>query len=111
MGLAIEAWKITKAVNINVVPTVAADQAWLPYRLAITDKHVLSEDELKTQVYDKLAFKYVVWGATPFLLAYAGYSLFYNEHRSYYSFVLNTLTSMVCEVYRHSAVVSFCQFR
>mgnify|MGYP001611304424 FL=1 len=59
MGLAIEAWKITKAVDIKVVPSPTT---WYPYTLDITDKHVLSEDELKTQQYDKLAFRYVSYG-------------------------------------------------
>lgn len=63
-GVLIEAWKVTKAVDISVVP--AAPGAVFPYKLDIkgvsfllyavvlvlsssTDKHVLSEDEKKTQ--------------------------------------------------------------
>lgn len=78
-GLAIEAWKITKAVgketlllcifflfptdliillDIAVVPSVGT---FLPYTLLITDKHVLSEDEKKTQEFDKIAFRYVTY--------------------------------------------------
>lgn len=72
------------------------DQSRFPYRIEVTDKHVLTEDELKTQVYDKLAFKYVTYGVSPFLLGYTIYSLIYNEHRSYYSFILTTATTMVC---------------
>lgn len=55
--LVIEAWKITKAVDIKVIPSVGT---LIPYKLEITDKHVLTEDELKTQEYDKLAFKWCV---------------------------------------------------
>lgn len=57
-GLAIEAWKITKAVDIAIVPSVGT---LIPYKLDITDKHILNEEELKTQEYDKLAFKWVTW--------------------------------------------------
>jgi hypothetical protein len=55
MGVAIEAWKITKAVDIKLVPAQAG--SLLPYKLSVTDKHVLSEDEQKTKEYDKLAYK------------------------------------------------------
>lgn len=66
IGLLIEAWKITKAVDISIQP---APGRALPYRLSIKDKHVLSEDEKKTQEYDALAFRYVAWAGAPILLA------------------------------------------
>ena len=77
------------------------------------DKHVLSEDEKKTQEYvvitfrfvtrsnlvdgryDKLAFRYVSYVAIPALAIYAVYSLVYETHRGWYSFVISTLTSFV----------------
>ncbi|GAA5996710.1 uncharacterized protein JCM10292_003152 [Rhodotorula paludigena] len=93
LGLAIEAWKITKAVDIRVVPHPS--RPLLPYRIDIKDKHVLTEDELKTQEYDRLAFKWVAWGTTPFLIGWTIYSMLYQSHRSWYSFVIQTLTSFV----------------
>ncbi|KAJ8456024.1 hypothetical protein ONZ45_g18832 [Pleurotus djamor] len=94
MGVLIEAWKITKAVDIKVVP--APNGSFLPYKLDIKDKHVLSEDEKKTQEYDKLAFRYVSYVAIPTLTsAYTVYSLLYETHRGWYSFVISTLTSFV----------------
>ena len=59
------------------------------------DKHVLSEDERKTQEYDALAFRYVSYGAVPCLAGYTIYSLMYETHRGWYSFVISTLTSFV----------------
>ena len=59
------------------------------------DKHVLSEDEKKTQEYDALAFRYVSYGAIPCLAGYTIYSLAYETHRGWYSFVISTLTSFV----------------
>jgi hypothetical protein len=59
------------------------------------DKHVLSEDEKKTQEYDALAFRYVSYGAIPCLAGYTIYSLIYESHRGWYSFVITTLTSFV----------------
>lgn len=52
IGVVIEAWKITKAVDIKVIPTPpgsAGVLGMLPYTLDVKDKHVLSEDEKKTQ--------------------------------------------------------------
>jgi len=93
IGVLIEAWKITKAVDIKVVSAPAG--SLIPFKFDIKDKHVLSEDEKKTQEYDKLAFRYVSYVAIPLLLAYTGYSLFYSSHRGWYSFVISTLTSFV----------------
>ncbi|KAG6861851.1 hypothetical protein C0995_011148 [Termitomyces sp. Mi166 len=93
MGVLIEAWKITKAVDIKVVSAPAGSS--FPYKLEIKDKHVLSEDEKKTQEYDKLAFRYVSYVAIPLLIGYTGYSLVYNTHKGWYSFVISTLTSFV----------------
>ncbi|EPT03616.1 hypothetical protein FOMPIDRAFT_1141780 [Fomitopsis schrenkii] len=93
VGVLIEAWKITKAVDISIAP--AAPGSRFPYQLDIKDKHVLSEDEKKTQEYDKLAFRYVSYFTIPCLAAYTVYSLLYETHRGWYSFVISTLTSFV----------------
>ena len=45
--------------------------------------------------YDKLAFRYVSYVAIPLLAAYTIYSLFYESHKGWYSFVISTLTSFV----------------
>ncbi|OSC98983.1 cleft lip and palate transmembrane 1 [Trametes coccinea BRFM310] len=93
IGILIEAWKITKAVDISIAPSPAG--SWLPYQIQIKDKHVLSEDEKKTQEYDKLAFRIVAYFTIPCLAAYTVYSLLYETHRGWYSFVISTLTSFV----------------
>ncbi|KAH9077144.1 cleft lip and palate associated transmembrane protein [Lactarius deliciosus] len=93
MGLLIEAWKITKAVDIKLVASQPGSV--LPWKVVFADKHVLSEDEKKTQEYDKLAFRYVSYVALPALAIYAVYSLIYDTHRGWYSFVISTLTSFV----------------
>jgi hypothetical protein len=93
MGIAIEAWKITKTVNVRVRPS--APGSWLPYSIVFEDKHVLSETEKKTNEYDAIAFKYMYWVAVPLLGAYAVYSLMYDTHKSWYSFVITTLVGSV----------------
>ncbi|KAK7049750.1 hypothetical protein VNI00_005781 [Paramarasmius palmivorus] len=93
MGVIIEAWKITKAVDISIVPSPPGST--LPYKLEVKDKHVLSEDEKKTQEYDRLAFRYVSYVAIPTLAIYTVYSLMYETHKGWYSFIISTLTSYV----------------
>jgi hypothetical protein len=93
MGIAIEAWKVTKSVNVRLRPT--APGSFLPYTIVFEDKHVLSETEKKTEEYDQIAFKYLYLIAIPLLLAYAVYSLMYDTHKSWYSFIITTLVGSV----------------
>lgn len=93
MGIVLEFWKITTIVDVRIRP--AEPGAMLPYRIAFEDKHVLSETEEKTKEYDAVAFKYLYMIAVPLLLAYAAYSLKYDSHKSWYSFVIATLVGSV----------------
>ncbi|KAH8682801.1 cleft lip and palate transmembrane protein 1-domain-containing protein [Tricladium varicosporioides] len=93
MGILLEFWKITTVVNVRVRP--ASPGALIPYRIVFEDKHVLSDTEEKTKEYDAVAFKYLYMIAVPLLFAYAGYSLYYETHKSWYSFVIATLVGSV----------------
>ncbi|KAH8786297.1 cleft lip and palate transmembrane protein 1-domain-containing protein [Hyaloscypha sp. PMI_1271] len=93
MGIFIELWKITTVVNVRVRP--AAPGSLIPYRIAFEDKQVLTETEEKTKEYDAVAFKYLYMIAVPLLLAYAAYSLKYETHKSWYSFIIATLVGSV----------------
>ncbi|KAK6431348.1 hypothetical protein LTR95_012487 [Oleoguttula sp. CCFEE 5521] len=97
MGVAIEAWKITKAVDVRLREPGPESRfnGILPYVVVFEDKHKLSETEEKTEEYDKIAFKYMGIVAVPLLLAYAVYSLMYDSHKSWYSFILTTLVGSV----------------
>lgn len=87
IGLGIEVWKIQKVVNVHfnyqnkilgIIP-----------RISFSDKG--SYIQSSTKEYDKLAFKYLGWLCFPLIVGYCGYSLYYHEHRGWYSFVLNIL--------------------
>ncbi|EPQ30466.1 uncharacterized protein PFL1_01992 [Pseudozyma flocculosa PF-1] len=93
VGVLIEVWKLTKAVTVGLV--AAPPGSLVPFRLKISDKHVLSEEEKRTQEYDKLAFKYVGLVAVPVLVAYTVYSALYQTHRGWWSFIISTATSFV----------------
>ncbi|KAI9669814.1 MAG: hypothetical protein M1817_004555 [Caeruleum heppii] len=100
-GILLEAWKITKTVDVRVRPAPPESPGapfWasiLPYRVTFEDKHTLSDTEQKTQEYDQIAFKYLYIVAVPLLLAYAIYSVLYDTHKSWYSFVITTLVGSV----------------
>ena len=93
MGILIEAWKITKVVDVRIRD--AAPGALIPYKITFEDKGALSETEKKTQEYDEIAFQYLFYAAIPLLGAYAIYSLVYDTHKSWYSFVITTLVGSV----------------
>jgi hypothetical protein len=95
-GILLEAWKITKTVNVVVRPPPADSSfSFLPYIIIFEDKHQLSDTEKKTQEYDEIAFRYLYIVAVPLLGAYAIYSLIYDSHKSWYSFIITTLVGSV----------------
>ncbi|KAF7507166.1 hypothetical protein GJ744_010848 [Endocarpon pusillum] len=95
-GILLEAWKITKTVDVRLrEPGPESKFSFLPYVVVFEDKHKLTETEKKTQEYDQIAFKYLYMVAVPLLAAYAIYSLVYETHKSWYSFVVETLVGSV----------------
>ncbi|TPX10898.1 uncharacterized protein E0L32_008104 [Thyridium curvatum] len=93
VGILIELWKVTTVVNIRLRP--APPGSLVPYRVSFEDKHKLSETEEKTKEYDEIAFKYMYMAGVPLLVAYAVYSLYYDTHKSWYSYVITTLVGSV----------------
>lgn len=95
-GILLEFWKITKTVDVRLQPPQAGSYfSFLPYVIVFEDKHKLSETEQKTKEYDEIAFKYLYIIAVPLLGAYAVYSLMYETHKSWYSFIIATLVGSV----------------
>ncbi|KAI1284293.1 cleft lip and palate transmembrane 1 [Xylaria sp. FL0933] len=93
VGILIEFWKITTVVNVRVRP--APPGSLIPYRISFEDKHKLSETEEKTKEYDEIAFKYMYIAGVPLLIGYAIYSLYYDSHKSWYSYIITTLVGSV----------------
>ncbi|PHH61723.1 hypothetical protein CDD81_8015 [Ophiocordyceps australis] len=93
VGIAIELWKITTVVDVRLRPS--APGSWLPYSVVFEDKHKLTETEEKTKEYDEIAFRYMYMLAVPLLVAYGIYSVVYETHKSWYSFVITTLVGSV----------------
>ena len=93
VGIVIEFWKITTVVNVRVRPS--APGSFLPWTVSFEDKHKLTETEEKTKEYDEIAFKYMYIAGVPLLIAYGIYSLIYDSHKSWYSYIITTLVGSV----------------
>ncbi|KAK8814234.1 hypothetical protein WA158_008096 [Blastocystis sp. Blastoise] len=86
-GLLIELWKVTKAVNIRFY-----FKGNKPV-LRITDK--ASYGSSKTKEYDQIAMKHLMMILYPLVAGYAIYSLVYETHKNWYSWILTSLTNFV----------------
>ncbi|XP_026690404.2 putative lipid scramblase CLPTM1 [Ciona intestinalis] len=87
IGCLIDGWKITKVMSVGI----SMESKWLGFipRITLHDKSTYVESE--TKKYDQLAFKYLGMILFPFLIAYAVYSLIYDEHKGVYSYILSML--------------------
>lgn len=87
VGCAIEFWKITKCMTVEV-----AWRGGLP-RVSFKDK--AGYRETNTKRYDREASVYLSYVLFPLVVGYAVYSLMYDSHKSWYSWVLNSLVGAV----------------
>lgn len=86
IGLVIEIWKINKVMDVKIN---REDRIFGIPKLTFKDKG--SYVESSTREYDILAFRYLSWACFPLLVGYGVYSLLYQEHKGWYSFVLNMM--------------------
>ncbi|XP_013191138.2 putative lipid scramblase CLPTM1 [Amyelois transitella] len=86
IGLMIEVWKINKVMDVKIN---REDRIFGIPKLTFTDKG--SYVQSSTREYDTLAFRYLSWACFPLLIGYGVYSLLYQEHKGWYSFILNMM--------------------
>ncbi|CUS22263.1 LAQU0S05e01398g1_1 [Lachancea quebecensis] len=115
IGILIEGWKVSTILKIQVVndreyASLSEDTEVvivpLPKGryLSISNKHPLSGEEKKTREYDATAFRVLLKVFVPLILGYAGYSLMYGEHKSWYSFFVRVMVGIV---YTYGFLVQF----
>ncbi|KAK8806110.1 hypothetical protein WA171_007195 [Blastocystis sp. BT1] len=87
VGLLIELWKITKAVKIRFY--------WKNNKpvLRIRDRATYSTS--KTKEYDDTAMRHLMVILYPLVAGYAIYSLIYETHKSWYDWIITSLTNFV----------------
>lgn len=93
VGVAIEFWKLTQAMHVTLERKPAGSSSLLPFRLKFKDK--ASYTDSKTDEHDAAAMKYLGLGLLPCVGGYALYTLKYQAHRSWYSWVLSSLVGAV----------------
>ncbi|XP_052195403.1 uncharacterized protein LOC127803317 [Diospyros lotus] len=87
IGCCIEFWKIGKAMHIEI------DRSGKIPRLRFRDRDSYAGN--KTKEYDDLAMKYLSYVLFFLVACSSVYSLMYERHRSWYSWILSSLTSCV----------------
>ncbi|XP_076464340.1 putative lipid scramblase CLPTM1 [Babylonia areolata] len=87
VGLCIEIWKINKVVNIQRFPGEKMLGVLPKVKVEFKSTYTASA----TKQYDMLAFRYLSWVLYPLLGFYAVYSLVYQEHKGWYSWILSML--------------------
>lgn len=87
IGLALSAWKVTKAVNVSL--------KWTPGRWCPTLQMDDKKEESETKKYDRVAIRFMSMLLLPCMLGYAAYALKYKKFKSWYSYVISTLAGTV----------------
>lgn len=87
IGCVIEFWKIGKAMHIEI------DRSGKIPMLRFRDRDSYASN--KTKEYDDLAMKYLSYVLFFLVACFSIYSLMYERHKSWYSWILSSLTSCV----------------
>lgn len=94
VGLAIEAWKLRKAVTVGL-SWHAVDWApggiQLPW-LDVSDKEEHDEATTETRKYDNIATRHMLVCLVPLVMGQSIFSLVYETHKSWYSWLIGSLT-------------------
>ncbi|KAL6652701.1 hypothetical protein ACP70R_011626 [Stipagrostis hirtigluma subsp. patula] len=87
VGVCIEFWKIGKAMHVEI------DRSGKIPMLRFRDRESYAQN--KTKEYDALAMKYLTYVLFLLVIGFSIYSLKYEKHKSWYSWILSSLTSCV----------------
>ncbi|OEL20981.1 CLPTM1-like membrane protein cnrB [Dichanthelium oligosanthes] len=87
IGVCIEFWKIGKAMHIEI------DRSGKFPMLRFRDRESYAQN--KTKEYDAIAMKYLTYVLFLLVIGFSIYSLKYEKHKSWYSWILSSMTSCV----------------
>lgn len=83
VGLVIEVWKISKAITIK----------WEGGKIEWVEAQ--SYKKSKTKEYDEIATSHLLFVTMPLVAGYGLYSLYFQKHKGWYSWILNTLVGFI----------------
>ena len=84
VSVLIEGWKITKTNDVSI-------SRLFPF-IHLKDKNSYKS---QTKEFDEQAMKYLSFVIYPLVVIYAIYSLYYDSHKSYYSWLIGSLSGAV----------------
>ena len=87
MGVAIEAWKISRAVKVSLFDSAGK----MSFSWTETDTY----KDSKTKEYDEIATDHLMFVTMPLVCGYGVYSLVHQTHKGWYSWILNTLVGFI----------------
>jgi hypothetical protein len=94
MSVGVTVWKILKTTKV-------VKKAKFPYFRVVDDciyifiLNKIEKYEMTTKKYDDYAHKYLYIAFIPLLIGYTIYSLMYESHKGWYSFVLKCLVGFI----------------
>jgi len=83
VGLVIEFWKISKAITIK----------WEGGKIEWVEAQ--SYKKSKTKEYDEIATSHLLFVTMPLVAGYGLYSLYFQKHKGWYSWILNTFVGFI----------------
>lgn len=100
VGVVIEIWKVQKGMTIRFDRAAPFPHIRLLSKTGSEEKseEEKTDDEKEMELhakYDAEAMTYLSYALYPLVCCYAAYSLYYDSHKSWYSFVLSVLTGCV----------------
>jgi len=90
VGLAIEVWKLRKAIK-SISFSTAHGARFPSVHIVPADSYALSE----TKLHDEEAMRYLSAAMYPLVVGYSAYSLAYDSHKSWYSWLLGSTVNFV----------------
>ena len=90
-GLAIEFWKGSKAIKSFGFRPPAPGSRLPSFYIEPTDSYTMSP----TKMYDEEAMRYLNHALYPVIVGYSAYSLVYDSHKSFYSWLLGSTVNFV----------------
>lgn len=95
VGFFIEVWKWSKIIGVRIDRQVSSLFGMVPFRIVFYDKTPRTSMRQATDEYDAIAYRYLGWACIPLVIGYSVYSLFYESHKSWYSWVIGTAVGFV----------------
>jgi hypothetical protein len=94
VGVVIDIWKLRRIVRISV-DTNQRSFFILPFKILFTNVTPRTQMRKETDEYDALAFKYLGIACFPLVIGYSIYSLVYETHKNWYSWLVGTAVGFV----------------